>query len=136
VHGDVELSAVVVHTESSSVKSDDVTHAENNGEVLEALGVHDDVGVVGALGAGVEARVSDLEGADVKVLVDLVGEGSVDDDTVDVLGVNGAEGGLAEFDVVVLLSLNFLNSGLGGSLGLLGGSGSWHCDCFGLVLKY
>ena len=130
MHGDVELSAVVIHAEGGSVKTDNVSHAEHNGEVLEALGVHDDAGVVGTLGAGVEAGVDDLEGANVKLCVDLVGESGIDDDTVDVLGINGREGGFAEFDVVVLLSLDFLNGRLGGSLGLLGGSWSWHCYLF------
>lgn len=130
MHGDVELSAVVIHAEGGSVKTDNVSHAEHNGEVLEALGVHDDASVVGTLGAGVEAGVDDLEGANVKLCVDLVGESGIDDDTVDVLGINGGEGGFAEFDVVVLLSLDFLNGRLGGSLGLLGGSGSWHCYLF------
>ena len=129
VHGDVELTAVVVHAEGGSVETDDVTETEADGEVLEALGVHDNGGVVAALGAGGKAWVDNLEGADVELLVLLVGEGCVDDDTVDVLGLNGAEGGLAEVNVLVLgTTLGLLGGGLGGSLSSLGRSWSWHCD--------
>jgi hypothetical protein len=39
------------------------------------------------LGLDVERRIDDLEGADVSLLVGLVGEGSINDNTVDVLGV-------------------------------------------------
>ena len=126
VHGDVELTVVAPHAEGGSVETDNVTETEHDGEVLEALGVHDDGGVIATLGAGVEGGVGNLEGAHIQLAVDLVGEASVDDDTVDVLGLDGAERSLAELDVVVLLSLGLLGSGLGGSLGLLGGSGSWH----------
>ena len=126
MHGDVELSAVVVHTEGSSMETDDITGSEDDGEILESLGVHDDAGVVGTLGSSVEGWVDNLQGANVEFGVDLVGEVGVDDDTVDVLGINGGEGGLAELNVVVLLSLCLLDGVLGGSLGLFGRSGSWH----------
>jgi hypothetical protein len=70
--------------------------------------------------------VNNLEGADVELLVDLVGEVGINDDTIDVLGVLGAERGLAQLDVVVPGALGFLGGGLGGSLSFLGRSGR-HC---------
>ena len=53
VHRDVELSAVVVHAEGSSVQTDDITDAEHDGEVLKALGVQSNSGVFGTLGGSV-----------------------------------------------------------------------------------
>jgi len=74
------------------VHTDDVTEAGDNGEVFESLGVEDEGGVVRSiagslLGLDVERRIDDLERADVSLLVGLVGEGSINDNTVDVLGV-------------------------------------------------
>ena len=62
-----------------------------------------------------EGGIDNLEGADVLVTLvggDLVGEGSVDNDAVDVVVGGGGEGDLGEFGVLVLLVL-----GLGGRLG-------------------
>lgn len=72
--------------------TDDVTEAGDDGEVFESLGVEDEGGVVRSvtgslLGLDVEGRINDLERADVSVLVGLVGEGGIDDNTIDVLGV-------------------------------------------------
>lgn len=88
----VELAATVVEAEGSSVDTDDVTEAGDNGEIFESLGVEDEGGVVrgvtGALlGLDVEGGIDDLEGADVSVLVGLVGEGGIDNNTIDVLGL-------------------------------------------------
>ena len=66
-----------------------------------------------------EGGIDNLEGADVLVTLvggDLVGEGSVDNDAVDVVVGGGGEGDLGEFGVLVLLVL-----GLGGRLGGSGG---------------
>lgn len=87
--------------------ADNVTEAGDDGEVLEALGVEDEGGVVGGitgalLALDVEGGVDDLERADVSVLVGLVGEGGIDDNTEDVLGISGGEGGLVELNVLVL----------------------------------
>lgn len=103
----VELSLAVVEAEGSSVDTDDVTDSGDDGEVLESLGIQDDGGEVGAvagalLALDVERGVDDLEGADVSVLVGLVGEGSIDDDTIDVLGLAGGEGSLSKLRVLVL----------------------------------
>ena len=50
---DVELSGIVVHSEGSSVESDNVSKSENDGKVFKSLGVDDDRGMAAALGAGV-----------------------------------------------------------------------------------
>lgn len=121
--GDVELSVVLVETEGGSVESDDVTKSVDDGEVLESSGVDND-GSVG-LFAGVERGVNNLEGAAVLVLVALVGEGGVDDNTVDVVGVLGDQGGLGELGVVVSVSLG-LGGTLGGSSRFLSRSSTWH----------
>ena len=91
---DVELSGIVVHSEGSSVESDNVSKSENDGKVFKSLGVDDDRGMAAALGAGVEARVDDFERADVELLVDLVREGGINNDTIDVLWVSCGEGSL------------------------------------------
>jgi len=74
------------------VHTDDVTEAGDDGEILESLGVEDEGGIVrgvtsALLGLDVERRIDDLERADVSLLVCLVGEGSINDNTIDVLGV-------------------------------------------------
>ena len=88
---DVELSGVVVHSKGSSVESDNVSKSENDGKVFESLGIDDNRGMAAALGASIEARVDNFERADVELLVDLVREGGVSDDTIDMLGVGGSE---------------------------------------------
>ena len=72
--------------------TDDISETGDDGQVFESLGVEDEGGVVRSitgslLGLDVERRIDDLEGADVSLLVGLVGEGSINDNTVDVLGV-------------------------------------------------
>ena len=126
MHGDVELTTVVVHAEGCAMETDDVSETKNDGEVLEAVGVHDDAGVITTLGASVEGGVGNLERADVELLVDLVGEGSINDDTVDVVGLGLGEAGLTKFVVVVLLTLSLNGFRLGRGLCLLGGSGTGH----------
>jgi len=103
----IELSLAIVEAEGSSVNADDITEAGDDGEILESLGIEDDGGEVGAvtgslLALDVEGGINDLEGADVSVLVGLVGEGSIDDNTIDVLGLAGGEGSLVELRVFVL----------------------------------
>lgn len=103
----VELSLAVVEAEGSSVDADDVSELGDDGEILESLGVQDDGGEVRAVTGSllvldIERGVYDLEGADVSVLVGLVGEGGIDDDTVDVLGLAGGEGSLVKLRVLVL----------------------------------
>ena len=88
----VELAATVVEAKGSSMDTDDVTKAGDNREILESLGVEDEGGVVrgvtsALLGLDVEGRINDLEGADISVLVGLVGEGCINHNTVDVLGI-------------------------------------------------
>jgi hypothetical protein len=88
----IELATTVVEAEGRSVYTDDVTKASDNGEVFESLGVEDESGVVAGVSGSllrldVEAGINDLERADVSLVVGLVGEGSINDNTVDVLGV-------------------------------------------------
>ena len=49
-----------------------------------------------------ERRVDDLEGADVLAALGLVGEGGINNDSVEVAVVASSEGSLGKFDVVVL----------------------------------
>lgn len=94
--------------------ADDVANAVGDWEILEALGVDYDGGVVifsGLVTLLVEGGVDDFEGANILLLVDFVGESSIDNNTVDVVGVGGGEGHLGKFSVLVLL----------GGLGNLGG---------------
>lgn len=88
----VELAGAVVEAEGGSVDTDDVTEAGNDGEVLEALGIENKGSEVASVASAllrlnVEAGVDDLEGADVSLLVGLVGEGGINDNTIDVLGL-------------------------------------------------
>ena len=73
------------------MESDNVSKSENDGKVFESLGIDDNRGMAAALGASIEARVDNFERADVELLVDLVREGGVSDDTIDMLGVGGSE---------------------------------------------
>ncbi len=57
--------------------------------------------------------IDNLERSDVLIACDLVGEGSIDDNTVDVDGLACGEGNLGEFGVFVELSLGF-NGDFGG----------------------
>jgi hypothetical protein len=50
----------------------------------------------------VEARINNLERADVLVFVGLVGERSVNDGCIEMLGISGGKGSFAQFNVVVL----------------------------------
>ena len=45
------------------MESDDVSKSENDGEVLESLGIDDNRGMAAALGAGIKARVDNFERA-------------------------------------------------------------------------
>lgn len=112
--GNVELALSFVDAEGGSVDADDIANAVGDWEILEALGVDYDGGVVifsGLVTLLVEGGVDDFEGANILLLVDFVGESSIDNNTVDVVGVGGGEGHLGKFSVLVLL----------GGLGNLGG---------------
>jgi hypothetical protein len=90
------------------VNTDHIAKAGNDGKILEALGVENEGGVVGVitgalLALKIERGIDDLEGADISVLVGLVGEGCIDDNTVDVLSLAGGEGSFVELNVLVLL---------------------------------
>ena len=101
VHVDVELSLVVVDSQLGSVDTDDVSNSVDDGEVLESVSVENDSGVflVGVL--RVEGGINDLQRAD-EEFISLVGEGSVNDNTIEVASVGGSKGGLGELDILVL----------------------------------
>ena len=72
--------------------TDDISETGDDGQVFESLGVENESGVVAGvsgslLGLDVEAGINDLERADVSLVVGLVGEGGIDDDSIDVLGL-------------------------------------------------
>lgn len=95
-HVGVELSLAIVQSQSSSVHSDDVSDSLDDGEIFESLGVQDEGGVVAGVSGAlllleVERGVHDLEGADVSLLVGLVGEGGINDGGVEVLGKSGGQ---------------------------------------------
>ena len=135
VGADVELSLTVVEAEGGSVETDDVSDSAHDGHGFEFVSVDDGGGVVviGGLGTGgVKGGVDNLEGANVFVLVGLVGESSVNDHTVDVVDLRGGEGHLVEFGVLVTLTSNTLLDGFGRGRLFLSGSSSGHCMiCFG-----
>ena len=106
----VELSLVLVHAEGSSVQTDNITDFVSDGEVFESLSVDHNSRVIivgGFTALGVEGGVDDLERADILVSADLVREGSIDDDTVNVVLVRVGQGNLGELGVLVLLALSF-----------------------------
>jgi len=108
VHVDVELSLLVPDSELGTMDTDDVTDSVDDGEILESVGIEHNGGVVLGRDLGVESGINDLKRAH-EEFFSLVGEGSIDNDTIEVARVGGSEGSLAEFDVLVL------------GLGLLGG---------------
>lgn len=101
VHVDVELSLSLVDSKGGIVDSDDITNSVDNWEILEPGGVDDDLSPV-LFVLGVQSWVDNLDGADESVAVDLVGEGSISDDTVEVHWVSGGQGSLVELNVLVL----------------------------------
>ena len=112
---EVELSSVVIDSEGGSVDSDDVSHSVDNWEILKSVSEDNEVGPVVFLARSVEGSVNDLEGADESVLGHLVGEGGINDDSVDVVGLSGDNGGVVEEGVVGgsgLVSGSFLGGGL------------------------
>ena len=86
-----------------SVDSDDVSDSVDDGEVLESLGVDHDLGELVGLGLGVEGGVNDLENADISILLYLVGESGINNNSVEVVVlIGGGEGSLAQLSVLVL----------------------------------
>ena len=98
----VELTLAIVEAKSSSVDTDHVTETGDDGKVLKALSVENKSSELILLSLHVDARINDLERADVALLVGLVGEGGIDDHTEDVLGLSSGDRGLSELNVLVL----------------------------------
>ena len=93
---EVELTSVVIDSHGGSVNSDDISESVDNWEVFESVGEDDEVSPLVLLSGAVEGSVNDLEGAYESVLGDLVGEGSINDDTVDVVGLSTDDGSVSE----------------------------------------
>ena len=119
---EVELLLVIIYSHGGSVDSDDISESVDNWEVLKSVGEDDEVGPVVLFAGSVEGVINDLERADESVLGHLVGEGSIDDDTVDVVSLSADDGSVVKERVVSVLG--------GGSGSLLGGGlGSSHICC-------
>lgn len=102
VHVDAELSLAVSNLEVGSMDSDDISDSVDDWEVLELVADDDNLGI---LSLGVEGWVNNLEGADESVVLNLVWESSIDDDTVEVAWVGGGKWNLVEWKVIVLVGL-------------------------------
>ena len=108
---------LVVDLEVSSVNSNDISNSVDEWEILELVGIDDNLSPVIFL-LWVESWVNNLHGADESWLSGfqdfLEWERSIDDDGVEVALLGGGEGGLGELNVVVLVG------------GLGWGFGFWH----------
>jgi len=90
----IELTGAIVETEGGSVDTDDVSKASDYRQILESLGVEDEGCVVAGiarplLGLDVETGINNLEGTDVSLIVGLVREGGINDNTIDMLSLGG-----------------------------------------------
>lgn len=83
--------------------TNDVSEAGDDGEIFKSLGIEDEGSKVASISALlVEALINNLERADVSLVGSLVGEGGINDNTVDVLGLSRGKGCLAQLRVLVL----------------------------------
>ena len=91
----------------SSMDSDDISDSVDEWKILELVGIDNNLGPVVFL-LWVESWVNNFHGADegwLSGFQDLLEwERSIDDDSVEVALLGASEGGLGEFDVVVLKS--------------------------------
>ena len=92
--------------------SDDVSDSLDDWQIFESLGVENKGGIVAGVTSSllvldVEGWINDLEGADVSLLVGLVGEGSINDNCIEVLWLWGGEGSLGQLNVFVLFKFKF-----------------------------
>lgn len=76
VDGSVELLLSVVESQDGAVYSDDISDSLHDGQVFEPSGVQDQLSPRVLLSRR-DGRVSDLQGADVLVVIGLVGESGV-----------------------------------------------------------
>jgi hypothetical protein len=110
------LSLSLVDSEGGVVDSNDISNSVDDWEILESGGIDDDLSPV-LLVLWVEGWIDDLDGADESVAVDLVWEGGIGDNAVEVDWIGGGQGSLVELDVLVL---EVRLGNLGGSFLLLG----------------
>ena len=84
---------MVVQSESGSVNSDDITDSLDDWQIFESLGIENQGSVItcitGALlTLNIETWVNNLKRADVSVLVSLVWECSINNSSIEVLGLS------------------------------------------------
>ena len=72
-----------MNSQVSSVNSNNVTDSVNNREVLESIGIDDNLSPVLFI-FWVEGWIDDLQGADKSVTVSFVREGGINDNTIEV----------------------------------------------------
>ena len=96
---DVELFSVPdLHV--GSVDSDDISKSVDDWEILELVGIDDNISEGSGL---VESWVNNLEGADESLRIDLVWESGINNDTIEVAWLTGDNRSLVELNVLVLL---------------------------------
>ena len=78
------MSYAIVDSIVRSVHSDDVTHSMHDWQVFKVFSIEDNLSIV-LLGFWIQSRINDLKGANVSILTDLVGEGRVNNYTIEVL---------------------------------------------------
>jgi hypothetical protein len=81
------------------VDSDDVSESVHDWQVLELVGINDNISKSSFL---VKSWVNNLKGANESVRVDFVWESGVNNDTIEVAWFTGGQGSFAEFNVLVL----------------------------------
>ena len=96
------MTSALVESHVTSVDTDDISNSVNNWEILEPLRVEEESGMVRLGSLRVEGFVSDLERADVVVLVSLVGEGGIEHHGIDVELLTGDLRSLSKLSVGVL----------------------------------
>jgi hypothetical protein len=98
-HVDAESSSSVLDLEVSSMDSDDISNSVDDWEVLELVTDNNDLSV---FVFGVDSWVNNLKDAAESVVLNLIWESGIDDDTVEVAWLGGGKWHLIESEVVVL----------------------------------
>jgi len=131
MNANVELTNVLVHTKYGSVETDDITNFVADGEIFETLCVNNnccEVVISCFTALWVKGWIDNFKGADILILWNLMGEGCINDNSVNVMGVRGSEWNFVEFSVLIFLSFSFSSwCTLGWSWGFFSSARSWHC---------
>ena len=88
------------------MNSDNVTNAMDNWEVLEAMSLENNSSEVVLSTLGVHGWINDLQRADIVLLGSFVWEGSINDDTVEVVSVLRDERAFSKFSVSMLRNIS------------------------------